>query len=89
VALNRRVFGTEHSEVAITLNNLALVSRDKGDYAAANALFAEVHDMDREFLRGRRLTPTQHAAAERGVALCEAWGKTQPAAEWQEKATAK
>ena len=50
VALNRRLFGTEHPEVAITLNNLALVLRDKGNYAAANELFAEVHDMDRKFL---------------------------------------
>jgi hypothetical protein len=45
--MNRTLFGEPHPQVAANLNNLGLLARDRGDYAAVGRFFEQAVAMDR------------------------------------------
>ena len=55
LAMNRKLFGSEHPEVAANLNNLALLYRDRSNFTAANKLFEQVAALDRQLLGSNHL----------------------------------
>jgi tetratricopeptide (TPR) repeat protein len=50
LAMERRLLGDKHSELALMLNNLGMVQRRKGDLARAEATYREALAMQRELL---------------------------------------
>ena len=50
LAMQRKLLGEEHPEVAISLNNLALVLRDQGKLAEAEAMLRDALAMQRKLL---------------------------------------
>ena len=48
--MRRRLLGNEHADVAKSLNNLAIVLYEKGDFAEAEALHREALAMRRRLL---------------------------------------
>ena len=80
-------FPADSWQVATTRSLLVSSLIDQRRYAEAEAmLLAAYPSITKQFGASH---PRTRRTAERGVALYEAWGKTQPAAEWKEKAAAK
>lgn len=62
LAIRRNLFGDENVDVAVTINNLAALLRDQGDYAGAEPLFREaLAIMERNIPPGHSRTANSRA----------------------------